>query len=513
MMLCLPYWDLAGLPMIKDLLNGVGLLMNKPNIILIVSDQHRSDFMGCAGKKVVETPTLDKMAAEGIHFTNHYCNSPLCVPSRMSMMTGRHPHHTGVFGNEDCLPSDMPTFAHALALGGYETILCGRMHFVGPDQRHGFQRRLVGDITPSYAGGPKTNYGPLGGTTDSDFISIKLAGPGNSPVMNYDETVTSASEQFLLERAHSPGSCPFFLTIGLYGPHNPYTCSHKQYERAVRAMELHDKTIPVDPEPHPWIEETLKNSGLDKITDQQMNNARANYIGLVNHLDQYIGRILKASQALGEDTLIIYVSDHGDMAGDHGLFWKRCFYEASVKVPMIWYPAVSKNGLFNIKKGMKIDVPTSLVDLAPTLISLSGSSELPNLDGRDLLQLIHKNEISKIWTERPVFSELIIPSKSPTRMIRYKEYKLIYYHGYSSPQLFNVVDDPDEKYDLSRSTSHQDIKEELLCILLKEWNVEEILRKREKKLDDLKYMKLWGNKVGMGRLDLWNEDYTLNQAR
>jgi arylsulfatase A-like enzyme len=210
------------------------------------------------------------------------------------------------------------------------------------------------------------------------------------------------------------------------------------------------------------------------------------------------------------------VSDHGDMAGDHGLFWKRSFYEASVKVPMIWYPAVQMNGFLTVAEGIKIDVPVSLVDLAPTLISLSESPELPNLDGQDLSPLIQKQtdpETMEQWKERPVYSELIIPNKSPARMIRYKEYKLIYYHGYSSPQLFHVNDDPDEKHDLSRSSSHQEIKEELLSKLLDNWNAEEFVNRRESKFRDLMYLKLWGSEVGMGRLDLWNDENTHNQAR
>src|SRR5689334_20980280 len=102
----------------------------RPHIVLIVSDQHRGDWVASAGCSLVETPNLDRLAAGSVSFSAAYCPSPLCVPSRMSLMTGRDPHHTGVWGNQDQLRSDIPTFAHALGLAGYETVLAGRMHFV-----------------------------------------------------------------------------------------------------------------------------------------------------------------------------------------------------------------------------------------------------------------------------------------------------------------------------------------------------------------------------------------------
>lgn len=479
--------------------------MPQPNIILIVSDQHRGDFMGCAGNRVVQTPNLDHMAKRGVHFTQHYCNSPLCVPSRMSMITGRLPYKTEVFGNQDFLSSDMPTFAHALSLGGYDTVLCGRMHFVGPDQRHGYQQRLVGDITPSYPGGPKTAYGRLNRTPDSDAISIHLAGPGDSPVIQYDEAVTSACETFLDERTKTENNRPLFLTVGLYGPHNPYTCLSEYYDQAIQAIEKgEDKMILPDLEPHQWIEEIIRTSGLHAVTEEQMKMARANYIGLVHQLDGYIGRILQAAHALSEDTIVVYISDHGEMAGDHGLFWKRCFYEGAAKVPMIWYP-IAKHSDINIAQGRKVHALTSLVDLAPTLTRLSGSPDLPRMDGHDLTRLLNRQtgDNTVQWKERTVLSELVFTDKSPARMIRYQEYKLVYYHEHKQIQLFNLIEDPDEQHDISQLEAYQSIKDELLNKVLENWDIESLVKQRLLKMHDLNYMELWGKKVGMGRLDLW----------
>jgi choline-sulfatase len=266
--------------------------MTKPNIVFIVSDQHRGDFMGCAGNRVVRTPNLDRLAEGGVRFSQAYCNSPFCVPSRTSMLTGRYPHQTGVFVNSDHLASDIPTFVHGLALGGYETVLCGRMHFVGPDQRHGYQHRLVGDITPTYLGGPSTAYGDLKGTSAQGLRSIELARPGNSPVLEYDEQVTQAFEQFVSQRNPDAGQ-PLFITVGLYGPHPPFVSPPELYEQAVQAMEAEDSVIPPDEHPrHPWLEHWFNRLNADQITPKRKNEARANYIGLVNRLDQLIGRIV-----------------------------------------------------------------------------------------------------------------------------------------------------------------------------------------------------------------------------
>ena len=490
--------------------------MSKPNIIVVVSDQHRGDFMGCAGNRVVDTPNLDALAADGVMFTRHYCNSPLCVPSRMSMMTGRQPHRIGVFGNEDCLASDVPTFAHALGLGGYETVLCGRMHFVGPDQRHGYSQRLVGDITPSYSGGPKTDYGKLAGTSDSDKLSLELAGEGENPVLAYDEAVTAACVRYLQEASRTERGKPLFMTVGLYGPHNPYTCRQDDYARALEAMERHDKPIAADASPHPWIAQTIRASGLDAASEDMVKKARANYIGMVHELDRHIGTIRQAAQLLKDDTILIYISDHGDMAGDHGLFWKRSFYEGAVNVPMIWHAVQPDGGGVSIARGVKVSAPTSLIDLAPTLASISGSPEMPGLDGADLSPLLRgtlSEQETARWHERPVFSELNIPNKAPARMIRFKQYKMVYYYGHPHPQLFDLDEDPCELNDLGKDSAYEHVRQQLLEQLTQGWDGEELLRIRSAKRPDLDYIKQWGQHVGMGRLDLWRyEDYMSSTA-
>ncbi|MCC2685428.1 MAG: arylsulfatase, partial [Paenibacillaceae bacterium] len=315
--------------------------MDKPNIILLVSDQHRADWMGCSGSRYVHTPNLDRLATGGVRFAQTYCNSPFCVPSRMSMLAGRHPYRTQVWSNEHQLASEIPTFAHALGIAGYETVLCGRMHFKGPDQRHGYETRLVGDITPTYNGGPTTPYGPLKGSAAQGMKSLECAGPGDSPVLRYDEAVTAACETFLAERSRSQAEAsqtpqaatnqqrPLFLTVGWYGPHPTFICPPDLYEQAESALGG-EEGIPKDDEPlHPWVKDWFRRLNIDSATKEQIAIVRASYAGLINRLDQLIGRVLEAAKSLAGETYIVYLSDHGEMAGDHGMFWKQSFYEGS----------------------------------------------------------------------------------------------------------------------------------------------------------------------------------------
>ncbi|CAG7613847.1 sulfatase-like hydrolase/transferase [Paenibacillus allorhizosphaerae] len=477
-----------------------------PNIVMIVSDQHRADWMGCAGASYLDTPNLDRLAEGGVRFTNAYCNAPLCVPSRMSMLSGRYPYRTEVWGNEHELATDIPTFVHALGLAGYETVLCGRMHFKGPDQRHGYQRRLVGDITPTYNGGQSAPYGRLKGTAAQGMLSLQLSGPGDSPVIRYDEAVTDACEQLLETRFRSGENRSLFLTVGYYGPHPTFICPPDTYASTSAAMDGIEP-ISRDEEPtHPWVADWFKRLKIDNATSEDVRRVRASYAGLVQQLDRHVGRVLEAARSLPGDTIVVYVSDHGEMAGDHGMFWKQSFYEGSAAVPMIWHPLSQETAEFQFARGRMVDVPVSLLDLAPTLVGLSGAPEMPGLDGNDLRPLLLAGAVAAqdaFWTERPVFCEML----GPSRMIRYKQYKLNYYNSHAS-QLFDLESDPHEKRDLFPLEAYAGVRNELLSLLLDDWKPERIRETVASKIADVQYLTQWGKQIGFGRMDLWPSDYS-----
>ncbi len=483
--------------------------MTQPNIILILSDQHRGDWMQCAGSPLVYTPHLDRMARDGVRFDSAYCSAPLCVPSRMSLLTGKSPHRTGVFTNSDHLASDSPTFAHALARAGYDTVLCGRMHFNGADQRHGFATRLVGDITPSYPGGPGTEYGPLKGTAGQGMRSILLAGPGNSPVIEYDRRVAAAAERFMQERAHAADAeNPLFLTVGFYGPHHPYVAPPRMYELARRAAAAAPPPERAAQPVHPWLQEWFRRTEADRLTTEQIREARTNYAGLVNQLDELVGRVVQNARRLAGDTLVVYISDHGDMAGDNGMFWKRSMFEGATRVPMIWCPLQQDDFSAQFARGRVVREPVSLVDLAPTLAGLAGAPALPRQDGVDLSGLLVADmdrQLLASLAQRPVFAELAGVADGALRMIRKGRFKLISYHGFGRAQLFDLESDPGERADLSADPRYADVYSDLLDGVAQDWDPEAVMSALLQRQPDQGYLAAWGREVGMGRVDLWDE--------
>ena len=480
--------------------------MNRPNIVFVISDQHRFDWMGCAGTPFVRTPTMDRMAREGVRFTNCYCNAPLCGPARMALLTGRHPYRLGVFINEHSLSSDVPTMAHALSLAGYEAVLCGRMHFNGPDQRHGFEKRLVGDITRCYAGGPAVDFGDLRGSNVGGMTLLETAGPGDSTLLRYDEAVTRECERFLSERSAARSKRPLFLTVGWYGPHNPYRCPRDLFDGAAASMDHYgDSPIPLTEGSHPWVNDTRARRPYLSATPEQVRAGRAGYAGAIGVIDQLLGRVLTAAQSLPGETIVIYTSDHGEAAGDRGMWTKVSFYDNSARVPCIWTKLGTGQGTVKVPPGVTVDANVSLLDLPSTFADIVNAPPLPAQDGHSIVPLLEdpKRQSEAEWRERPVFADLELLMDPPMRMVRKGRYKLNYYHTYERPQLFDLETDPSEACDQASDPSYADTVAELTSLALDGWDPEAIWREAHAKDENLKYMTRWGREVGRGPDEIW----------
>ncbi|MGV0820307.1 sulfatase-like hydrolase/transferase [Martelella sp. AMO21009] len=444
-------------------------MSDKPNIVFILSDQHNADVMGAAGHGLVRTPNLDRLRQSGCAFDNAYCSSPLCAPSRASLLAGVLPSRTGVFNNTQALRSDQATFVHALALAGYDTVLAGRMHFNGPDQRHGFERRLVGDITPSFPGRGRRDlqFGDLIKTPDQSRIAIDKSGGGNSAVLQFDRAVTDAACAYLDDRKDDK---PLFMTVGYYGPHCPYVAPEALFAYYYRQMESLPP-VTVEEEMHPAIEQWKRNRGVETISDEDVRRVKAAYFGMVEYLDGLIGAVLgKIEETVGfENTLIVYGSDHGDNIGEHGLFWKTNFYDGAARVPLIF----SMPG--KIPADSTMMTVASLLDLAPTFISIAEGPELPVMDGKSLWGLLTGAEPED--PERAITSQLAdIKGDAPSAMVRKGRWKLVVHHGYDTPQLFDMIADPAELIDLGASPDHAHIRAMLKAILDQDWDPAAISR-------------------------------------
>jgi choline-sulfatase len=473
----------------------------KPDILLIVSDQHNASFAGCYGHPIVKTPHIDRLAAEGVLFERAYCPYPVCGPSRHSYLSGRYPHAIECWDNYAPLASDVPTFAHALGIAGYEVVLDGRAHFRGPDQRHGFEDRLVGDINSSYWGGSFTkNWVRVGEKThliDGNVGRLSVThftGPGGSQFQEFDRDVLEAALGFIRQRGQQPHRRPFCLLVGFMSPHHYMTCPQELFE-------LYDGRVDAPPLPddhpnsmHPYNQRLLTSMKWESVPDQYVKRARAAYCGLVTKTDWMVGELLGALEqhGLNDNTLIVYFADHGEMAGEHGLWWKHTFYEGASRVPFI----VSFPGRF--PAGRRVDDLVSLVDLLPSLCDWTGAPRPPKVAGLSVDGLM-RGELSH--GNRAVFSELYVGRAM--RMVRKGPWKYNFYHC-ESPELFNLEDDPNEFRNLAADQAYRAVREELEALLLQQWDPKEIQVKLRAHHLRRQYLREWSDSVSLPDPDHWD---------
>jgi choline-sulfatase len=453
---------------------------------MVFTDQHNGKIIHSIGDPWVRTPNMDKLAQNGVTFTNAYCNSPLCVPSRSSMLSGQMPHQTMIFNNAQCLPSDKSTFVHSIAAAGYETVLSGRMHFNGPDQRHGFEKRLVGDITTAALGVTfsKERYGYFDTCAMPGRMSIEKSGKGKCAVMAYDRDVTDAACEYLRTRGKGK---PLFMLVGLYGPHPPY----------VGPAELYDYYYNILPDPKPLTEEEFEQAhpfekrfmekrNVGHETAEEIKRVRAAYYSMIEYEDALLGEIMEAVEGSldMDNTLILYTSDHGDCIGDHGLFWKSNMREGALRIPMIF------SWRNHTESGSKIKGLTSLIDIAPTFIEAVKGIRLPVMAGKSILpSVIEGKEIEK---DELVISEICdIKGDNPAAMIRKGRYKLCQYYGYDELMLFDLDEDPDEMVNLSGKEEYLKITVELLTELKKHWDQDKVYAERLLTEQDMEIRRKW----------------------
>lgn len=465
----------------------------RPNLLYILSDQHSPFVAGCFGDALVATPHLDRLAARGVAFDNVYCPSPLCVPSRMSMLTGRFPFQNRVWTNDHILDSGIPTFATALGAAGYRPVLIGRMHSVGPDQLRGYAERLVGDHGPNFVGGTDPGRGVLEGTAGPARVSLERSGAGQSGYQVHDEYVTAAAIDFLNRHALALKSKqtnePFCVTVGFMLPHQPFVARKEDYDLYAGRMTRPTHLAPFDETIHPHFRRWRQQTGIEEVTEEETLRARTAYWGLVTAMDRMIGSILDALQAndLAKDTLVVYSSDHGEQVGEHGLWWKQTFYEQSVRVPTIAaWPGI-------LPEGRRCGRVASSLDLMATMLAALGAPPLPTSNGRNMLELWRQPEESRGWIDE-AFSEYCTDDGCLQRMVRRDQWKFNYYHG-MEPQLFDLSADPGEVHDLAQDPRYRTIRERLTARVLASWNPDVIAGQLAERRAESALIKTWTRKT------------------
>lgn len=426
-----------------------------PNILLVMADQMTPFMLEACGYPIARTANLTALAARSVQFTNAYTPSPICVPARSCLMTGLYTSTTGCFDNGDPYHSFIPTFAHYLTNAGYETVLTGKMHFVGADQLHGFQRRLNTDIYPS---GFIWSY-PLLDPNDGEASAFDFApqyqaqniGPGWSTELQYDEETHFRALEYL---RHAPER-PFMLTVSYTNPHPPYIVPDR-YWQLYKDDDLPLPHYPDDMEARysDFDRAFLRWYGLDRKSIRNREDLvamRRGFAALAHYVDDKLGELLAVleEQDLRDNTLVIFTSDHGEMLGEKGLVQKRSLYEWSARIPM----------LIDVPGGRarQIDTPVSLIDLPATLLDLIGVEPVRALAGRSLLPALHGEALPDIPIVSEYHGEGIM---RPSFMLRQGDWKYIYCHR-SPPQLFNLASDPGEWENLAGRREYANIQAQL----------------------------------------------------
>ena len=429
------------------------------------------------GHNLVKTPHIDRVAQSGIVFEHAYCNFPLCAPSRASMLTGRYANSIAVWDNAAELPASVPTLAHFLRSIGYYTVLAGKMHFIGPDQLHGFNERLTTDIYPSnFAWTPDWEAGECYRPTGLNMRAVVDSGIcTRSLQIDYDEEVEFASTQKLYDLKRCNAEQPFLMWISFTHPHSPYVTTEHYWSRyrhedvtmpAVLEFDLDQMDVMSR-----WLH-YAHGGDLHEVTEEHILNARHAYYGMCSYLDDKIGRLLDTLQALDLDsnTVVIITSDHGEMLGERGMWFKQCFFEWSATVPLIFRMPGNQGG-------RTVPELVSLIDLLPTMVEIaSDGKELPEtatpLDGRSLVPLLSG---SRVWNNEIISEYTGEGVNTPCRMIRQNRYKLTYTHKHPA-LLYDLENDPHELTNLATDPAYDAVCDAMLAKLLRNWDPDAIYK-------------------------------------
>ena len=418
-----------------------------PNVLVIMYDQLTPAALGCYGSRTAKSPHIDRLAAAGVVFDAAYTNSPLCTPARYCMMTGQLPSATRGYDNAAYLASTIPTFAHYVRAAGYRTVLAGKMHFVGPDQLHGFEERRTTDIYPADFGWTPDWRTP-GERIDCWYHNMgSVTGAGVAEVTNqllFDDEVGFHALRALHDAARADDGRPFLLVASFTHPHDPYV-TRREYWNRYEGVEIPMPAVSaadVTADSHTQRLRAACDMERTPITDDDVRRARRAYFGNISYVDDWTGRLVGTLEALGlaDDTIVILLADHGDMLGERGLWYKMSFFEGSARIPLV----VHAPARFRARR---VSTPVSLVDVLPTLIELSGGAvadAVEPLAGRSLLPLCEGDA-----EDRTVVGEYAAEGAcAPIVMLRRGALKFV--HCPVDPdQLYDLATDPGERVNLA----------------------------------------------------------------
>ncbi len=444
----------------------------RPNILFVMFDQMAALSLPVYGHSVVRAPHMERLAASGTVFQNAYCAAPLCSPARFAMLTGKLPSRIGAYDNAAELPASVPTLLHLLRRAGYRSCLSGKMDFTGADQLHGYEERLTTDLSPSDFGWvPDWDHPDQVQPWFHTLQSVAEAGPcDHSLSLQYDEEACLQAVHWLHQASSRPDGRPFLLTLSIMHPHDPYQGPRRfwdLYKPGEIDMPAEGRRRPRERSATERRMFTLYDRDEIPVSAGDVRRARHAYYAMVSYCDDVLGRLLGALEASGiaDNTIVIVTSDHGDMLGERGLWYKMVFYERAMRVPLIVAgPDIRRR---------RIAEPVSHLDLLPTLSNLAGApAQTIGLDGRDLSSVLKRGG----RPDGDVIAEYAAEGyDAPVIMIRREQRKFIYSRS-DGPELYDLASDPMELRNLAQEKAHVGAVTTLSGDVEKRWDLDAIRR-------------------------------------
>jgi arylsulfatase A-like enzyme len=459
-----------------------------PNILWICTDQQRYDTVAALGNAAVSTPNIDRLVHQGVAFTHAYCQSPICTPSRAGFLTGMYPSAVHVNGNgNDYFPREPKLITRRLAEQGYDCGLIGKLHLASPFRR--MEPRVDdGYRYWQYSHAPRDDW-PQGHdyaawVRSQGYELAELTRSLDGVPEELHQTTWCAEKTIDFMRSRHDG--PWLASVNIYDPHPPFNPPHRyramfdpaqmpgplfrpsdleqqaklaavDFQSRARTPDELDIKHPIVPKPPvSGVETEIGEGGRDART------LRAAYYAMIKLIDDQVDRMLDVLEETGqrENTVVLFMSDHGETLGDHGLIEKGCrFYEGLVRVPLIWtWPG-------RFEEGLRSPALVELTDIAPTLLELAGTHVPERMQGKSLLPILTGQadpDLHRDFVRCEYYDALDLPNGSFATMYRDARYKLVVYHGHGLGELYDLVNDPDEFHNQWENPAFQTLKLELL---------------------------------------------------
>ncbi len=466
----------AGIALGSHALSAAEETMNddRPSILWICTDQQRYDTIAALGNKYIRTPNMDKLMAESITFTHAFCQSPVCTPSRSSFLTGRYPRTTRAHENGQCIPPDEVLVTKMLADAGYDCGLSGKLHISACQGR--VEKRIDDGYRvfhwshdPSPQWGKKNEYTAWIESKGYKWADIykkpkgKWAHAGVPAELHQTTWCADRAIDFIKEKHAGP----WLMSVNIYAPHHPFDPPKEYFDRYDPDRLPDPDYVPGELADKPEFQRLEHDGGggrppFSKMTSRERREITAAYYAMIEQIDDNVGRMLKALDETGQrrNTIVIFMSDHGELLGDHGIYLKGPYtYDCSVRVPLI----ISWPGHF--KAGLKSDALVELTDIAPTLLNAAGVPIPPRVQGKSLTDVL----TGKTTSHRDsIFCESYgnkVNSTEPTwnvSMVRTRTHKIAICHGTDQGELYDLQADPGEHKNLWNSPAHKDLKAEMM---------------------------------------------------